>query len=337
MRAMSSRRLFDLYSRLADLLASGASLRRALEMLRTGSSAPLRRVADEALAAIDRGGRVSEGLEAGGVPALDAAVLRLGEETGSLDDACRRLAEHHEWRLKVRSLWLAGLASPALALAILAVALIGVAYALHGPSAAATRFVLMAAALTALAAGAMLLRLTVSAVPGLSAAVHRMALSLPLFGGILLNLARARFFLFLSQLQGSGASPADALRLAARASGNEYLSGRLAGRAETLVGSGRLTDALRGESIVDRESLETLVVAEEAGTMDAALERLARRYRDDGERTMERRLPLLARMLLIPLVVILFFWGMLDVAITLMQRFFQIIDGQIDKVRLPGV
>jgi type IV pilus assembly protein PilC len=331
---MSSRQLWSFYLRLGDLLRSGSTLRRALESVSRSSGAGPRRIAAAAMAAIDRGGRLSEGVAAGGAPELDAAVLRLFEETGALGDGCLVLADLYEYRLLVRDLWLRGLSSPLAALGVLLVALFGASWALYGPATAMRRLLYGTIGLGGLAALVLLVQ-TAASVRPVRLVLSRLALSAPLFGRVTLDLARARFTTFLAQLYASGQTAAVSVELAAAACGNLYLEGRLRKRAGELVGGGSLVAAIGGESIVDELGRETLLAAEEAGTLDTALSRLGQRYREEGRKVLERRLPLVARVLLIPPVILLFFLGLLDVVFALLGRVAAMLGEPLSKVHIP--
>jgi len=332
---MSSRQMWSFYLRLGDLLRSGSTLRRALESLSKSAGSGPRRLAASALGAIDRGGRLSEGLAAGGAPALDVAVVRLFEETGALGEGALTLADVYEYKLHVRDLWLQGLSSPLAALAILAVALFGASWALHGPNVAMLRLLYGAAAVGG-AAALVLLAQAVTSLRPIRLLVARLGLSVPLFGRVFLDLARARFSMYLALLYGSGQTSAVSVELAAAGCGNAYLEHRLRRVAAALVGGGGLAQALAREPILDEAGRETLEAAEEAGTLDTALRRLSQRYREEGQKVLERRLPLLARVLLIPLVVVLFFAGLLDVVFALLGQLAHLLGEPLSKVHLPG-
>jgi general secretion pathway protein F len=331
---MAPRQMWSFYLRLGELLRSGTSLRRALELVAGSSGALPRRLASAALSAVERGGRVSEGLEAGGAPRLDAAILRLHEETGTLGDGCLTLAELYEYQLKVRSLWLQGLSSPLAALGILLVALFGASWFLHGPGVAALRLLYGFIAVGALAFASLVVE-ALGAVPALRLVFSRLALSMPLFGRVLLDLSRARFAHFLAQLYASGQTAAVSVELAAAGCGNAHLERRLRRAAERLVGGGGLGEALAREPVLDEAGREAVQAAEESGSLETTLLRLSRRYREEGQSTLERRLPLVARILLIPPVVALFFLGLLDVAWALLGQFADLLGESLPKIELP--
>ncbi len=309
------------YARLASLFKAGISMGQALEKIAKGSGVQASsELARAVLEAIDTGESPSRGWEAAGAPDLDIGILALAEETGRFSEACELLAVHYEWRMEVRQLWISGFFSPLMALIIGLVAYHGTLFFVVGAGAALASFVWV---LTAFGAAWGLWYLLLQSAGSSEAAkvlVARISLSLPVFGGILLNLTRSRFFELAGEVYSSGGTLARAVELAAKGCGNAYLCQRLQDRSSHLVGSGSLSTFLKGESIVDPLGLEVIETGEESGQLEACLLRVAKRYRDEGQKALEQRVPVVARILTVPIVVVVFFFCVLNLSIAVFGK-----------------
>lgn len=121
----------------------------------------------------------------------------------------------------------------------------------------------------------------------------RMKLKVPILGGILMNLAVARFCRVLGTLLINGVPIVRSLNIAGTAAGNRLLQSSISGASEQLQGGESLASPLRRSGYFPPSVVEMISVGEESNSLDTVLPDIA----DSLEKTTFRRLDLFVRLL----------------------------------------
>ncbi len=119
-------------------------------------------------------------------------------------------------------------------------------------------------------------------------ALERMVLRSPLFGRAVARFALVRFCRMLGTLVGAGVALVAALRVAKEAIGNQVLSDTVDGAIEDVQRGNSLARSLDGCRILFPPSvIEMVSVAEESGRLDKELTRLATAYEQELDRYLK--------------------------------------------------
>jgi type IV pilus assembly protein PilC len=94
----------DLFNRLAILLRAGVTLPASLEMLSDSRSAQLQQIINGLREKLEQGLSISQSMEqiSAGFSAFDIRMLRVGEESGKLEDSFDSLAAHYRMQIEIR-------------------------------------------------------------------------------------------------------------------------------------------------------------------------------------------------------------------------------------------
>lgn len=156
---------------------------------------------------------------------------------------------------------------------------------------------------TASATAAFLLPIAL-ALLGLDATWERLKMSLPLAGRVFRAAAASRFFLALGLAMSSGVEIIRAIGISLRASGSPAIAARANVAQSRIRAGGTLAESLEKIGVFPREQLGAIAIAEKTGTLDTALEELAR----DSQQTVvngTRVLIVVAMLLTASLVIVL--------------------------------
>jgi general secretion pathway protein F/type IV pilus assembly protein PilC len=121
----------------------------------------------------------------------------------------------------------------------------------------------------------------------------RAKLKIPVLGGILMNLAVARFCRVLGTLLGNGVPILKSLDISRTATGNRLLSKSIADAAENIRSGDTLASPLKASGHFPITVVEMISVAEESNSLDKVLPEIA----DGLEKRTFRRLDLFVRLL----------------------------------------
>lgn len=123
--------------------------------------------------------------------------------------------------------------------------------------------------------------------------VDRIKLKVPVLGGILMNLAVARFCRVLGTLLANGVPILKSLEISRTATGNRLLSHSIAGATENIRGGDSLAHPLKASGHFPLTVVEMISVAEESNSLDKVLPEIA----DGLEKRTFRQLDLFVRLL----------------------------------------
>ena len=309
-RRIKPRELIEFYYRLSQTLELGLPMLSALEENeKIIPTAYFRKIIEEIRMSIEAGNSLYESMSQ--YPkvfeALDLAIVRLGEETGVLPGSLRDLAAFIEWKEDIRSTIKRAAIYPSfIILAIIAVIGVWVGYVLPQMAGLLTEMGVALPGVTQLVLNAsyflqtywlwllggilitFFLAYLYQKTPQGRILFHRYMLKLPLFGGILTNIALARLSHNFATMYTAGMTINNIFEiLSDKILGNRYLEMQLKNVYE---------DVQRGESISDAmtaaEGFPSLLIGavrngETTGTIDDAFKRLGTYYDSEVKRNVQ--------------------------------------------------
>jgi general secretion pathway protein F/type IV pilus assembly protein PilC len=329
-KVLSTRKLSQLYSQLADLLNAGVPLLRSLDVL-TRQNQDKQRIA-RVLA--DVRGQVAGGLTFADslarypsvFPELHTAMVRAGEEGGFIEDVLTRLAQFTERQDELRSKVLGSLAYPSF-LVIVGTLLVGVLMVYFVPKFAdffdptkmklpVTTIILLNVSAALQEHGVLILIGLIGAFVGIYGLLNsergkawwdRAKLMLPLMGPVFSLMAVARFCRVLGTLIRNGVGILQAMRISRDSIGNATLAD-IVGEATEAVRRGEPVAVPLGRGgYFPADILDMIDVAEQSNKLDEVLINVA----DSTERRLARQIDTLVRliepMLLLVIAAVVFF------------------------------
>ncbi len=129
----------------------------------------------------------------------------------------------------------------------------------------------------------------------------RLALRLPLFGGLLRHAGISRFCRTLSVLTEAGVPVLEGLEIARRAVGNRHLEGAISSVRSKVEAGASLATPLRQTGLFPPMVVQMVAVGERTGELDVSLEKVADFYEEEVRRTTATILPLLEPLLILVL------------------------------------
>jgi general secretion pathway protein F/type IV pilus assembly protein PilC len=305
------------YSQMSSLLRSGVPMLRAITVLSQQST-------DATLSAVltEIKGRVEDGEPLGQAMArypkvfsdMGVNMTRAGAEGGFLEDALERVGTFTELQEDLKGRTISALAYPiflfgvgSIVITILLVFFVPkfdlmfdrlrekgempwVTDALLSFSRMLQSYGWLL--LLAMAAAIFYLRVRLASEAGKEWA-DRAKLKIPVLGGILMNLAVARFCRVLGTLLGNGVPILKSLDISRTATGNRLLSKSIADAAENIRSGDTLASPLKASGHFPITVVEMISVAEESNSLDKVLPEIA----DSLEKRTFRRLDLFVRLL----------------------------------------
>lgn len=259
-------------------------------------------------AGLDAGQPLSEMLDShGGFPPAVSALVRIGEETGRLEEALLSLADYYDRRHRTGKLLKNAVAYPAmtlgLMLVVVGVLLVKVLPIFDGVYAS------LGSRLTGAAAGLLHLgQLLKAALPALLLVLGLTAVLAVLFAGcrpfrdkvtrwyqknfgdrgISRKFSNARFAQGLAMGLGSGLSLEESARLAAMLLQDIPGAAKRAARCQVLLEQGAsLAEALAEERLLDEASCRMLQIGLRGGNADAVMADIAQRQMDGAEEALD--------------------------------------------------
>lgn len=297
-----NRPLAELFRNLATLLHSGVPILKSLQTAGRNAAHPRVRRAMEAVELdIKRGQDLASAVAAREeFPPLAVEMIAVAEQTGQLPEILKHLSEHYDNLVKMRRIFLAAIAWPAFQLvaAILIIALLILILGWVAESTGHTVDVL-GWGLIGPKGAIIWLTLTFGTLIGLfvaykiianSAAGKRtldpLLLRIPVVGRCMQSFSLARFSWALSLTQQTGMGLDKCLDTALRATSNGAFIGEIP-RVVAMVREGEeLTDSLRATGLFPETYLQTVGVADAAGTVPETLDRLSPELEADARRSL---------------------------------------------------
>lgn len=118
-------------------------------------------------------------------------------------------------------------------------------------------------------------------------ALHRFVLKVPVLKTLVMKIAVARFTRTFSALIGAGVSVVEALKVTARALGNEVFKMEVDAAAIAVVNGKQLSQAIDGSKLFPGIVPQMLAVGEETGQTDVVLVKVAEFYEEEVDATID--------------------------------------------------
>lgn len=272
-------------------LEAGIDLRKALARESERGNFTKQRWMAQVRQRIEDGGTLAEGMieTVGYFPRLVCEMVALGEATGKLDAVLLRLADHYNGQLRLRRVFLAGIAWPMIQLAA-AVFVIGLliwilgfigntdvlGFGLTG-TAGLIKYVVFVATVAAIIAvfvrGAM--RGSLWRRP-----VQRLLMRVPALGKNLETIALSRIAWTMSLTFNSSMDARRAIQLSLASAGNARFTDQTKQIEGDIMAGHPIHKALRNTGVFPVEFLDAIAVGEESGRLAESMERLAENYRE---------------------------------------------------------
>jgi type IV pilus assembly protein PilC len=302
---------------LAELIASGVPLRRAISaLLRQCSDRRLKDALAAIAADLDAGCALSESMQSRPGEFSDeiVALVGAGELGGILDDACARAASIMEREIALRKRIFATLAYPAVvmiaACALMAFLLVvtvpafaSILMQLHASLPVSTILMLDASSLlrrpavwpviAIIAGGAIVAGGSLRSQPSISAWIDAQLLRVPLLGALQRHANAATFCRTLGTLLHCGVVMTAAAKTSAGAVRNAAFRTRALNFERQLATGSTLAPLLEQSRLFDAASVQMAYVGEESGSLDAMLLHIA----DHHDADAQHRLTMITAML----------------------------------------
>jgi type IV pilus assembly protein PilC len=306
---------------LATLLRAGMPLVQSLDLLKRRVSTPIfRTVLDDIYERVKSGTALSDAFGAHGdlFPSVYTASLVAGERSGNLDAVLRRFVEYTKIIATIKRKTLSSMIYPAilLTLGLIVVRIIELKvvpafsdfYASFGADLplvtriivavsdfVRTQFVLLLIAVAAL--------VTIGAVwlsrPGHRTRFDRMVLRIPLVGDIAAKFATSQMARTLATLLGGGLPLVNALDIAARSVGNQFIAAELGVVGARVREGASFAAALDARGVFPDVAVKMAEVGESTGALQDMLNTVADFYDEEISTNMERFVTLVEPALLV--------------------------------------
>lgn len=294
---------------LADLLESGLTLMRALDVSREQTEHPrVREVLTEVASRVRDGKSFSEALAI--YPRifspLYVSMVRSGEVGGILGGVLARLADisekDDEVYVKVRSalvypalILLVGMGTVAVLLIVVIPKLVSLFEEVGQVLPLPTRILMAVSGWLAsywwlvglVGVGGAFLVSRGARSPARRLAIDRTKLHLPVWGALIKKVEIARFARTLATLLSHGIPILPALQVVVQATGNELLRGELQTIGEQLRGGATLSHGMRRGRLFPAAVTHMVAVGEESGALDRSLFKIAERYEREADRAVK--------------------------------------------------
>ena len=320
-QAINTREFLVFNQELATLLKAGMPLVQSLDLLKRRVTSPtFRRVLDDVHEKVRSGTALSDafGSHADLFPRVYTASLLAGERSGNLDAVLRRYVEYTKIIATVKRKTVSALVYPAILIS-LAVGLISIIvlkvvpafsdfYSSFGADLPLvtrmivrvselirSQFILMLVGL-AVAAAAVVSWLTQ---PGQKARFDHLVLGLPMLGQVARKFATSQMARTLATLLGGGLPLVNALDIAAKSVGNQFMAAQLEVVSARVREGESFAAALEARHVFPEVAVKMAEVGESTGALQDMLNTVADFYDEEISTTMERFVTLIEPVLLV--------------------------------------
>lgn len=325
------------YSQLSSLLQAGVPMIRSLNVLSEQSSEPvLKEVVGEIRSRVEDGEQMGDAMARypGVFSEIACNMVRAGTEGGFLEDALERVGNFTELQEDLKGRTISALAYPVFLFSVGTVVLSALLVFFvpkfdmlfdrlrrADQMPVATEWLLSFSnmfqrygwiVLIVIGIAILVIRKQLETDTGKDFA-DRAKLKIPVLGGILMNLAVARFCRVLGTLLGNGVPILKSLEISGTAAGNRMLRESVTDATENIKSGESLASPLRASGYFPPSVVEMISVGEESNSLDTVLPQIA----DSLEKTTFRRLDLFVR-LLEPIMLLVMAVLVLAVVLTLL-------------------
>jgi type IV pilus assembly protein PilC len=326
-RRIPAREFLVFNQELATLLKAGMPLVQSLDLLKRRVESPLfHTVLDDVHEKVRSGTALSDAFASHGerFPGVYTASLLAGERSGNLDAVLRRYVEYARIIATVKRKTLSALVYPAilvtLALGLVSLIVLKVVpafsdfYASFGAELPLITRIILAVSNVVRSQFPLLIVVVVAAVvgfivwtkrPGQKARLDHLMLQAPVLGPIAAKFATSQMARTLATLLGGGLPLVNALEIAARSVGNQYMASQL-DVVNTRVREGQsFATALEARGIFPEVAVKMAEVGESTGSLQEMLNTVADFYDEEIATTMERFVTLVEPTLLVIMGVVI--------------------------------
>ncbi len=281
---LSLREKAGFYQHAAQLLRSGTSLPQALERLSSTAGGSLRGFLRQLSRSLADGDTFSEALaRTGAASEMEKSALAALERTGRIEEGLQQLAQYFEALHQARGQIIRGAAYPVFILH-LGILLLNLPMLFTPPGAAGylrstgTLLLYFYGAAAVIGIAITLLRDAGSK----DASIDWILRSIPLIGKIRRAFALSRFCSAYDMQLNAGVNVMDSLQAAARASRSGMIHSAVEYALPHVRSGERVAPLLAKHRAFPRDMKQSLIVAEDTGSMDQELPRLAAEYQREG-------------------------------------------------------
>jgi type IV pilus assembly protein PilC len=312
---------------LATLLRAGMPLVQSLELLKRRVDSPVfRRVLDDVHDKVRAGSALSDAFAAHGslLPSVYTASLLAGERSGNLDAVLRRFVEYTKIIATVKRKTVSALVYPSilvgLALVLVSIIVLNVIpaftdfYATFDAELPVITQVIVGVS-TFLRANALLILVGLGAAavafviwvrqPGQKARFDRAILGVPVLGEVARKFATSQMARTLATLLGGGLPLVNAVDIAARSVGNQFVAGELAAVGARVREGASFAGSLEARGVFPEVAVKMAEVGESTGALQDMLNAVADFYDEDIATSMDRFVTLVEPTLLVCLGVVI--------------------------------
>ena len=290
---------------LATMLESGIQIRKAIGIAsKKAMHPPTKKVLREVADAIQGGSDISQALRDHGsfFPTLFVEMVTMAEETGSLPEVLKHLAEHYDANIRMKKELVGSLIWPlfqlvaaifVIAILIMVLGLIGgagddnemsnIVFGLKGPTGAIIWLTGTLGTFAAMFAVWLMIQKAAQA----KAIVDPLLLMVPVLGRCMRSFAIARFSWSYYLTQQTGMPVTRSLQVSLKATGNGAFIAQTPFITSAVMEGSSLTDSLAQSRLFPEEYIEMVSVGEESGTVPEALHRLSPQFEEDARRALK--------------------------------------------------
>jgi len=320
-RAINSREFLVFNQELATLLKAGMPLVQSLDLLKRRVTAPIfKRVLNDVHEKVRSGTALSDAFAAQGdlFPRVYTASLLAGERSGNLDAVLRRYVEYAKIIATVKRKTISALVYPAilvsLALVLVTIIILKVVpafsdfYSSFGAELPfVTRIILKVSdvvrgqfpfLITGLAVAVAAFVIWVRR-PGQQARFDYLMLKLPMLGPVAGKFATSQMARTLATLLGGGLPLVNALDIAAKSIGNQFMASQLEVVSARVREGESFAAALEARRVFPEVAVKMAEVGESTGSLQDMLNTVADFYDEEIETNMERFITLVEPVLLV--------------------------------------
>jgi type IV pilus assembly protein PilC len=325
--AVNTREFLVFNQELATLLKAGMPLVQSLDLLKRRVSSPtFRRVLDDIHEKVRSGTALSDAFDAhaGLFPRVYTASLLAGERSGNLDAMLRRYVEYTKIVATVKRKTISALVYPAI-LVSLAIFLVGFIvlkvvpafsdfYGTFGATLPLSTRIIVAVSdfvraqalivVAALVAGGVTFFGWVRR-PGQQARFDHLLLSVPMLGNVAKKFATSQMARTLATLLGGGLPLVNALDIAAKSVGNQYMASQLEVVSARVREGESFAAALEARHVFPEVAVKMAEVGESTGALQDMLNTVADFYDEEIATTMDRFVTLVEPVLLVAMGIVI--------------------------------
>jgi type IV pilus assembly protein PilC len=290
---------------LATMLESGIQIRKAIDIAsKKAMHTPTKNVLRDVSDAIQEGSDISEALRQHGkfFPTLFIEMVTMAEESGSLPEVLKHLAEHYEANIRMKKEFIGSIIWPAFQLiaAIFVIALLililgfiaestgnnDMSFLVFGLSGATGATIWLMGTFGFFAA-CYVAWLMIQKAAQAKAIVDPFLLIVPVLGRCMRSFAIARFSWSYYLTQQTGMPVTRSLQGSLKATGNGAFIAQTPFITSAVMEGSSLTESLAESRLFPEEYIEMVSVAEESGTVPEALHRLSPQFEEEARRAMK--------------------------------------------------